>query len=266
MLPNLTHLEAAQAAADAAGTVIRQHFRTTLPTDVKADQSPVTLADRGAERAMRHVLAAAFPEHGILGEEDGLQNESAKFRWVLDPIDGTRAFITGRPTFGTLIGLLRDGVPILGIIDQPITGERWIGVAGERTQFTGPFGGRAGTRPCAGLARAELSCTSPDMLGADAPAWRNLAAATARTSWGGDCYAYGLLALGQIDVIAECDLKIWDWAALVPVIEGAGGRITDWRGAALGPGSDGRVLAVGDPGLLAGALACLGAGSGDQGE
>ncbi len=255
----MTPLTAALAAADAAGAVIRHYFRSGLVTDVKADQSPVTLADRGAERAMRDVLAAAFPDHGILGEEDGLQNAGADHCWVLDPIDGTRAFITGRPTFGTLIGLLYRGVPVLGIIDQPVTGERWVGVAGEKTRFSGPFGGVAGTRSCRGLARAELSCTSPDMLGAHAPAWRRLAGAVARTSWGGDCYAYGLLALGQIDVIAECDLKIWDWAAIVPVVEGAGGRVTDWRGAALTPASDGRVLAVGDAGLLSAAVGSLSA-------
>ncbi len=250
-------LTTALAAADAAGAVIRQYFRTGIVTDVKADDSPVTLADRGAERAMRDVLAAAFPDHGILGEEDGQQNAGADYCWVLDPIDGTRAFITGRPTFGTLVGLLRHGVPILGIIDQPITGERWVGLAGEKTRFSGPFGGVAGTRRCGGLAQAELSCTSPDMLGVHEPAWRRLAGTVARTSWGGDCYAYGLLALGQIDVIAECDLKMWDWAAIVPVIEGAGGRVTDWSGARLSPASDGRVLAVGDVGLLASALASL---------
>ncbi len=253
----MTPLTAALDAAAAAGAVIRQYFRTGVTTDIKADQSPVTLADRGAEAAMRAVFAAAFPDHGILGEEDGQQNAGAEHCWVLDPIDGTRAFITGRPTFGTLIGLLHHGVPVLGIIDQPITGERWIGVAGEKTRFTGPFGGAAGTRPCASLAQAELSCTSPDMLGPHAPAWRRLAGAAARTSWGGDCYAYGLLALGQIDVIAECDLKIWDWAAIVPVIEGAGGRVTDWHGAALSSASDGRVLAVGDAGLLSTAVGCL---------
>ena len=200
---------------------------------------------------MRDLLREKYPHHGILGEEFGLENAGASYRWVLDPIDGTRAFITGRPTFGTLISLMRDGVPVLGMIDQPITRERWIGVLGEPTRFSGPLGGVPLTRKCAALADAELSCTSPDMLGAHAPAWRNLAAAVARNSWGGDCYAYGLLALGQIDIIAECDLKIWDWAALQPVVEGAGGRITGWRGETLTEATqDGRVVAVGDPALL----------------
>ena len=199
---------------------------------------------------MRALLAEAHPSHGIHGEEFGLENPGASHRWVLDPIDGTRAFITGRPVFGTLVALLRDGVPILGIIDQCITGERWVGIAGEATRFSGPFGGVPRTRLCPDLATAELSCTSPDMLGPHAPAWRNLACSVARTSWGGDCYAYGLLALGHIDIIAECDLKIWDWAALLPIVEGAGGAVRGWRGEALNQASDGRVIAVGNPALL----------------
>ncbi|WP_048862113.1 inositol monophosphatase family protein [Acidisphaera rubrifaciens] len=246
------------AAADAAGAAIRPYFRAGLAADLKVDQTPVTLADRAAEQAMRSVLAAACPGDGILGEEDGLDRAEARLRWVIDPIDGTRAFITGRPTFGTLIGLLENGVPVLGIIDQPVTGERWIGVRGEATQFTGGFGGQVGTRPCPRLAEAELSCTDPSMFAADPTPWQRLAAAARRVSLGGDCYAYGLLALGQIDVIAEATLKVWDWAALVPVIEGAGGRMTDWTGAPLRAEGDGRAVAVGDPALLAEALRLLG--------
>ena len=168
-------------------------------------------------------------------------------RWVLDPVDGTRAFISGRPTFGTLIALFEGDRPILGIIDQPVTGERWVGFEGEPTTFRGPFGGAAACRPCPDLASAELSCTSPEMLGADLPRWQTLRGQVRRNYWGGDCYAYGLLALGQIDIIAESDMKVWDWGALVPVIAGAGGSVTDWSGAPLRAGGDGRVLAVGDP-------------------
>jgi histidinol phosphatase-like enzyme (inositol monophosphatase family) len=248
---------AAQAAADAAGAAIRPFFRASPPADIKADASPVTVADRQAEQAMRAVLAKRFPEHGILGEEFGLERPDARRRWVLDPIDGTRAFITGRPIFGTLIALMEDETPILGVIDQPVTGERWIGLAGRATTFAGRFGGTAGCRRCARLGDAELSCTSPQMLGADRPRWERLSAAAGRTSWGGDCYAYGLLALGQLDVIAEADLKVWDWAALLPVIEGAGGRLTDWSGQTLRVGGDGRALAVGDPALLAPAIDLL---------
>lgn len=251
-------IAAAEAAADAAGAVIRPHFRAGLVSDLKADHSPVTIADRGAEQAMRAVLAERFPDHGIIGEEFAALNPAARFRWVLDPIDGTRAFITGRPVFGTLVALLDGDTPLLGLIDQPVLGERWIGIAGRPTVFRGPFGGAAGCRPCPGLATAELSCTTPEMFGVeDRASFGRLAAAAGRVSYGGDCYAYGLLALGQIDVIAESSLKIWDWAALLPVVEGAGGRMTDWRGDALRPGGDGRVLAVGDPALLAPALKLL---------
>jgi histidinol phosphatase-like enzyme (inositol monophosphatase family) len=249
---------AAEAAADAAGAVIRPYFRSGLAADLKGDQSPVTAADRGAEQAMRDVLRGKFPDHAILGEEFGLENGQARFRWVLDPIDGTRAFITGRPVFGCLVALLDGDRPIVGVIDQPVTGERWVGVAGQQTRFRGPFGGQVGGRACSSLAGAELSCTSPEMFGADTGGWQRLSAAAGRTSFGGDCYAYGLLALGQIDVIAEADLKIWDWAAVLPVIEGAGGRMTDWQGADLRPEGDGRALAVGDPALLAPAIRLLG--------
>jgi myo-inositol-1(or 4)-monophosphatase len=250
-------IAAAEAAADVAGAVVRPFFRAGVVTDVKSDRSPVTIADRTAEQAIRAVLSERFPDHGILGEEFGLDRPDATLRWVLDPIDGTRAFITGRPTFGVLIALLDGDTPILGLIDQPVTHERWIGVVGRKTTFRGPMGGRAGCRPCPLLADAELSCTSPEMLGAETPRWQRLAGAVRRNYWGGDCYAHGLLALGQIDIIAERDNKLWDWAALVPVVEGAGGRVTDWSGQPLHPGSDGSVLAVGDPKLLPQALALL---------
>jgi histidinol phosphatase-like enzyme (inositol monophosphatase family) len=217
----------------------------------------VTIADRNAELAMRAELGCRCPECGILGEEFGLDRPEARLRWVLDPIDGTRAFITGRPTFGTLVALLDGDTPIVGIIDQPVTGERWIGAAGRATEFIGPLGGLVGTRACSDLANAELSATSPEMFGDDFPRWQKLTARVRRNYWGGDCYAYGLLALGQIDVIAECDLKPWDWAALLPVIQGAGGRLTDWQGRPPRSDGDGRILAVGDPGLLDAAIFAL---------
>jgi myo-inositol-1(or 4)-monophosphatase len=251
------YVAAAVAAADAAGAAIRPFFRGAVASDLKADQSPVTIADRNAELAMRAVLGQSCPECGILGEEFGLERPEARLRWVLDPIDGTRAFITGRPTFGTLVALLDGDTPVVGIIDQPVTGERWIGAAGRPTSFAGPLGGRIGTRACLDLALAELSCTSPEMLGDDMPAWQRVAAQVRRNYWGGDCYAYGLLALGQIDVIVECDLKPWDWAALLPVIVGAGGAVTDWRGQPPRVEGDGRIIAVGDPALLADVVAAL---------
>jgi len=247
----------AEAAADVAGAVVRPFFRSGFAVDTKTDRSPVTIADRSAEQAMRAVLAERFPDHGVLGEEFGLDRPGARLRWVLDPIDGTRAFVSGRPTFGTLIALLDDAAPVIGIIDQPVTRERWIGAVGRRTVFRGPYGGRPSCRTCGSLSQAELSCTSPEMLGPDEARWQRLCAAVRRNYWGGDCYAHGLLALGQIDVIAECTMKLWDWAALVPVVEGAGGRVTDWSGQALRPDGDGRVLSIGDPSLLPEIVALL---------
>jgi histidinol phosphatase-like enzyme (inositol monophosphatase family) len=249
---------AAEAAADAAGAVIRPYFRAGAAADVKGDDSPVTIADRNAEQTMRTLLAARFPDHGVLGEEAGLDRPDARFRWVLDPIDGTRAFITGRPVFGTLVALLDGDTPLVGVIDQPVTGERWVGAAGRPTRFRGPFGGQVGGRPCPALGEAELSCTAPENFTPEtAPAWRRLADRVRRVSWGGDCYAYGLLALGQIDIVAEAGLKVWDWAALLPVIEGAGGRMTDWQGQPLRADGPGQALAVGNPALLGPAIAAL---------
>jgi len=207
--------------------------------------------------AMRAVLRRLCPQCGILGEEYGLEQPEARLRWVLDPIDGTRAFITGRPTFGSLIALLEGDTPLIGIIDQPVTRERWIGRADGPATFAGGLGGVIGTRACTDLAHAELSCTSPEMLGGDLPRWQKLAARVRRNYWGGDCYAYGLLALGQIDVIVECDLKPWDWAALLPVVQGAGGVLTDWQGNPPRVEGDGRVIAVGDPSLLPDVVAAL---------
>ncbi len=221
----------------------------------------MTKADRDAEAAIRDFLAARLPDHGVIGEEHGAHRPDAEWVWVLDPIDGTRAFVTGRPLFGSLIGLLHRGVPVLGIIDQPVTGERWIGVAGERTRFRAPLGGAAGCRPCAKVGEAELSCTSPDMfLPPDRPGFERLRGAARRVTWGGDCYAYGLLALGLVDLVAEATMQPWDWAALAPVVEGAGGRLTGWDGRPLTLGdADGRVLAVGDPAMLAEAVDLLAA-------
>lgn len=258
MLDMAAVAKVAEAAVDAAAGGIRQHFRSSLDTLDKDDASPVTIADRGAEVILRKILQEAYPEFGLIGEEFGTINPEARYRWVVDPIDGTRAFITGRPLFGTLVALLDGDQPILGVIDQPILGERWIGIRGQKTVFKGPFGGIAGTRPCDSLARAEMSCTAPDMVSGDAaPHFEKLATTVRRLSWGGDCYAYGLLALGQIDIVAEGDLKIWDWAALQPIIEGAGGAITDWEGLPLRADGDGRALAVGDPALLQPAVDAL---------
>ncbi|MFC3125201.1 inositol monophosphatase family protein, partial [Pseudoroseomonas globiformis] len=248
----------------AAGAVIRPLFRSPLLVEAKGDSSPVTEADRAAERSIRTLLANRFPSHGVLGEEYGAERADAEYVWVIDPIDGTRAFVTGRPMFGTLIGLMHRGRPILGLIDQPATGERWIGAADQLLSFRGPawslgHGAAPRTRPCATMAEAELSCTSHEMFtAAESPRFARLKGAARRVTWGGDCYAYGLLALGLVDIVVESDLKPWDWVALAPVVEAAGGAMTDWQGQALRLDGPGQVIAVGDRALLPEAVALLG--------
>jgi myo-inositol-1(or 4)-monophosphatase len=249
---------AAEAALDAAGAAIKPYFRAGVTAEQKSDDSPVTAADRLAEQTIRGILGAAFPDYGLLGEEFPATRNDAKYIWVIDPIDGTRAFITGRPSFCTLLGLLEDGVPVFGCIDQPVTGERWLGGRDVAAQFRNPLGGTLGPRKVSHLAEAELSSTAPEMFDAPGAArFAKLQAACKRVYWGGDAYAYGLLALGQIDIVAECGLKPWDWAALAPVVQAAGGVITDWSGAPLKLGSDGSVLAAANPALHAAALAVL---------
>jgi inositol-phosphate phosphatase/L-galactose 1-phosphate phosphatase/histidinol-phosphatase len=241
--------------ADAAGAAIRPYFRTALAVDDKADLSPVTAADRAAESTMRRMIAARFPEHGIIGEEYGPERADAEWVWVLDPIDGTKSFISGVPLFGTLIALARRGTPVLGIIDQPISRERWIGAAGRATTHNGsPIRGRA----CPGIGAATVFATSPDMFkGDDAAAFSRVAQAAKLVRYGADCYAYGLVALGFVDVVIESSLKTYDFGAMLPVIEGAGGIATDWQGAPLDLSSDGRVLIAGDKRTHSDALALL---------
>lgn len=230
--------------ADAAGAVIRPYFRADLETIDKLDESPVTIADREAESAMRALLAEHAPSHGVIGEEHGRVNEDAEHVWVLDPIDGTKAFITGKPLFVTLIALLHRGRPVLGIIDQPILGDRWIGAAGQPTTFRGS---PARARPCPSLAQARLSTTGPQYFTeAGKRAFDRAAGRAKLLSFGGDGYQYGLVASGSLDVVIEEGLKLHDFAAVVPVIEGAGGSVTDWQGRPLDLNSRGEVLAVGD--------------------
>jgi inositol-phosphate phosphatase / L-galactose 1-phosphate phosphatase / histidinol-phosphatase len=245
----------ALSLADAAGDAVRPHFRQPLAVDDKPDLSPVTVADRAAEQAMRVLIDARFPEHGIIGEEFGRVRENAEFVWTLDPIDGTKSFISGVPLFGTLIALTRAKRPILGIIDQPISRERWVGVAGRPTTLNGAV---VHCRACAGLAAATLFATTPDMFkGGDAAAFARMSAAVKLTRYGADCYAYGLLAAGFIDLVLEADLKPYDFCPMVPIVEGAGGLATDWRGTPLDLASEGRVLIAGDRHTHEAALALL---------
>jgi histidinol phosphatase-like enzyme (inositol monophosphatase family) len=244
-------IDLAHRLADAAGTVIRGYFRRPAGLEIKDDRSPVTLADREAEAAMRRLIEAERSGDGIVGEEYGVREGVTGRRWVLDPIDGTHSFTAGRAIFGTLIALVENDWPVLGVIDQPVQRERWIGVAGRGTTFNGA---PVRTRTCAQLEGAVMATTSPHYFGEDA-ALRYLAL-TAATSgghtrmtpiYGGDCYNYGLLASGQIDLVCESGLKLHDFAALVPIVEGAGGRMCDWNGEPLTAESQGHVLAIGDP-------------------
>lgn len=237
-------LDLAQRCADAAGAVARRHYRTPVAVDVKADSSPVTIADREVETAIRTILEAERPDDGILGEEHGSRDLNAEYVWVIDPIDGTKSFITGRPLFTTLIALLHRGVPVMGIIDQPVTGDRWIGINGRQTTLNGQ---PVTTRSCPDIALATQAATMP---------FHQVEFAMTQASsrymvWGGDAYAFGLLASGFIDLMVEAGLQPYDWAALVAVIEGAGGVITDWEGQPLRLGCNGNVVAAGDPALHA---------------
>lgn len=244
--------------ADAAGSAIRPLFRGQWSQERKADRSFVTEADRAAEAAMRSVIEAEFPADGIIGEEYGTRNEGAGRQWVLDPIDGTTSFIAGRPIFGTLIALLQDGWPVLGIIDQPVSGERWVGRIGHPTLFNGK---PAATKPLKELSDAVLATTSPHLFtNEEADAFMSVAKQVAEKKivFGGDCYNYGLVASGHVDVVIEAGLKLYDYAALVPVVEGAGGMMADWQGHPLDAGSDGTVIALGDPARLEDVLEAMG--------
>jgi inositol-phosphate phosphatase/L-galactose 1-phosphate phosphatase/histidinol-phosphatase len=240
--------------ADAAGAVIRPHFRNLAAVETKDDASPVTVADRAAEAAIREILSAERPGDGIIGEEYGEDRPDAARVWVIDPIDGTRAFIAGRPLFGTLIALLEDGVPVLGVIDQCIARDRWIGTRAGTTLN----GAAVQVRACPALAGAHVGTTSPYMFD-DLAAFQRVRAAARDVLYGGDNHNYALVATGCLDLVVESGLKVYDWAALVPVVTGAGGVMSDWTGAPLRRGSDGRVVAAGDPALLAEVLATLAA-------
>ena len=246
-------LAVAHRLADAARETIRPHFRKAS-AEFKGDASPVTVADREAEDAMRAILMAEYAQDGIVGEEYPEHQGRSGRQWVLDPIDGTISFMAGRPIFGTLIALLQDGWPVLGIIDQPIVGERWAGRIGEGTTFNGA---PVRARSCKSLDEAVLATSSPHYFSADeAEPYMQLASSVGGNErqgtivYGGDCYNYGLLAGGHLDIVCEAGLAIYDYAALVPVVEGAGGTMSDWQGNPLDRDSDGTVLALGDPARL----------------
>ncbi len=237
-------LSFAHRLADETGAAICPLFRTPVTVDIKPDKSPVTLADREAERVMCAMIMQHYPQHGIIGEESGAYQPEAEVLWVLDPVDGTKSFLAGFPTFTTLISVVVSGVPVLGVINQPVTHERWVAASGVVATYNGK---PLRTRTCPALATATLSTTSPHLFSAaDAPLFDHVRRQAHQTLYGYDGYAYAQLASGFVDVIIESGLKPYDFCALRPVIEGAGGVITDWSGNVLTFASDGRVIAAGD--------------------
>jgi myo-inositol-1(or 4)-monophosphatase len=239
--------------AKVSGEAIMPFFRTAFALEDKSANGsfdPVTEADRAAETAMRRLIGATFPNHGIIGEEFGSQAAEAEYVWVLDPIDGTRSFISGIPLWGTLIGLLHRGAPCYGMMNQPFTRERFYG-DGRAAHWSGrgPDGAavtrRLRTRPCASLDRATIMTTSPSLFTEDTlPRYRALEEKTRLARYGADCYAYCMLAAGHVDLVVEAGLNSYDIVALIPIVEGAGGIVTSWDGG--DPSKGGAIIATGD--------------------
>src|SRR5215469_625990 len=225
--------------ADVARRIVREHFRTPIAVERKTDDTPVTIAARDIETHMRRLIRAAFPAHAIRGEEFAAEG-SGEFTWVLDPIDGTKSFISGYPLFGSLIALQQEDSAVLGVVEAPMVGERWMGADGRTTLFNGR---PARTRDCRTLGEAILCTTTPETFdGPDRSRFEALSARTALRRFGGDCYLYGMLASGYCDLVVEAKLKPHDFMAAIPVVNGAGGRISDWQGAPLSAASDGRMV------------------------
>jgi len=247
-------LALAEQLADVARRIVREHFRAPIAVESKTDGTPVTIADRDIESHMRRMIRAAFPAHAIRGEEFAAEG-GGEFTWVLDPIDGTKSFVSGYPLFGSLIALQQEERAVLGVVEAPVVGERWVGADGRTTLFNGK---RASTRDCRSLGEAILCTTTPESF--DAPDWSRFEALSARTAvrrFGGDCYLYGMLASGYCDLVVETKLKPHDFMAAIPVVTGAGGWISDWRGAPLTAASDGRMVLAATEALWQQALELL---------
>lgn len=245
----------AQRLADAASEITLSYFRTDLAVEEKDDDSPVTRADRETEATLRAMIEAAFPDHGIIGEEYGSDRASADFVWVLDPIDGTVSFINGVPLFTTVVGILKDGNPWYGLVDQPVLRDRWCGGAGLPTTHNGKS---AHVRSCESLEQASVYVTAPDLLdGSELESLNRLANAVKLRRYGGtDCYHYGMVASGWTNMACE-KLSVYEYGAIVPIIENAGGVITDWHGKPLDGKEIRQVLASGDKRMHDTAVAIL---------
>ena len=245
---NETEIETALLAlCEIARPQTMSRFRMPIDIDDKeADPGgfdPVTLADRGAEAAIREWLMRHYPTHGILGEEEAPVNPDAEWRWIIDPVDGTRAFISGLPTWGTLVGLMRDGEPVAGVMHQPFTDEIFLNAGGASKYLRGGVAAALKTSPIGALQQATAMTTSPDIFpDHEKPLWYNMLEATRLVRYGCDCYAYAMLAAGHIEIVMESCLHVYDIAPLIPVIRGAGGIVTDWQGNPCNEG--GRVLAA----------------------
>lgn len=260
-LPSLTSQQMQEFAnfafelADAARSILAPAARfapTDLRTQIKADRSFVTALDAQIEVRLRELISQRYPAHGILGEEGQAHNAGSDISWVLDPIDGTAPFIAGVPVFGTLIALAVQGKPVIGVMDFPMTDQRWLGIEGQATRLNGQV---VRCRPCSDLSAAMMSNSNPDFLSTkERPALEALKSKTAWRIYGGCCLSYGLLASGRTDLALDAGFKVWDYAPFVPVIEGAGGKITDWQGQPLTLSSGSQVLAAGDAALHVQAL------------
>jgi myo-inositol-1(or 4)-monophosphatase len=244
--------------ASLSGETILPFFRTALSVTDKGNGQfdPVTAADHAAENAMRALIRQTFPEHGVIGEEFASDRADAEYVWVLDPIDGTKSFMAGMPAWGTLIALTRFGEPVFGLMNQPFIGERFSG-DGMAASYKGPAGNRElRVRACETLADAVLFTTSPLLMNdADRKAFGKVEAAVRLSRYGGDCYAYCMLAAGHVDLVIETGLKPYDIIPLVPIITGAGGVITTWENGS--PVTGGRIVAAGDKRVHAAALEML---------
>lgn len=250
---DIRFVDFAEYLADEAAQKIVPLFRN-VSSETKADGSLVSAADKAAEEVMRKLIAMNFPEHGIIAEEFGNENETAEYVWVLDPIDGTSAFLAGRPLFGTLIGLLHNGEPVLGLIDQPVAEERWVSANGQ-TRFGMK---QLQTRNCDSVSQAFFATTSPDLFADDEKKIvADIIMQCGQVIYGGDCYNYAQIAQGNLDVVIESGLKQHDYLPLVKIVENAGGIMTDWDGAPLNAESDGRVIACGDARLHSKILSML---------
>jgi inositol-phosphate phosphatase/L-galactose 1-phosphate phosphatase/histidinol-phosphatase len=239
----------AETLVDESGKIILGYWRQDLEVLDKADESPVTIADREAEARIRALIEARYPEHGIAGEEYGRVRMDAEYIWSLDPVDGTKAFISGSPLFGTLVALLRNGAPVLGIVDIPATGERWIGGEGLATTLKGKL---VKTRTGRQLSEATCGSSSPLMFTDDD--MEHIARVHDRIKlpiYGGDCYLHGMLALGSIDLVIEAQLSDYDYLAPTAMVQAAGGMVTGWQGEPLGIETTDRIVAAGDPKLHA---------------